>query len=81
MSYPFFLLGYDVAVSRVAIPIMDGLHISPYEARMYVDIMSYTPTMGGAIVAGASTNFHGHFHATGFGGGLYIVGVLITIIS
>ncbi|CAN1270972.1 Polyol transporter 5 [Linum perenne] len=81
MSYPFFLLGYDVVVSLVAIPIMDGLHISPYEASMYVDIMSYAPTMGGAIVAGASTNFHGHFLMTGFGGGLYIVGVLITNIS
>ncbi|CAN0840043.1 Polyol transporter 5 [Linum grandiflorum] len=75
-AFPFFLLGYDVAITRASSSIADDLSLNVDQIDHFVATVHWWMAAGGALVAGIAANYVGRKYTAAFGGGLYTVGVL-----
>ncbi|CAN0840093.1 Polyol transporter 5 [Linum grandiflorum] len=76
-AFPFFLLGYDVAIGRAADLIAGDLSLSADKIDNFVGTVYSWLLVGGALVAGIAANYFGRIYTAVFGGSVYTVGVLI----
>ncbi|CAN0838915.1 Probable polyol transporter 4, partial [Linum grandiflorum] len=77
VAFPFFLLGYDVAITRASDVIAEDLRLSADQSDHFLMSMSRGPLGVGALAAGVAANFFGRKYTAAFGGGLYTVGILV----